>query len=113
MLVKRAQSEGEDQLRWRGQSLTGQLDDDDDDEEEDPRTDLELLDVLTNTVSPVSAIDDADKHSKWTAVGANEELPDALEDEDVILAEGYDAEKAEREERKNQAESANFSGGGE
>lgn len=110
MLVMKAQDYDESEMRWRGKSLPGELDDED--EDEDPRTDADLLDTLMNVDTPVLSIGDIVNLSKWTALAAKEELPDPPEDEDVVLTEGYDAKKAEEEEKKNQADTANFSGGG-
>ena len=106
----RAQHYDENDVKWRNQSAPGKLEDDDG--EEDPRTDAELLDTLFKTATSDPTVEDIDGLSRWTLLGAREELPDPLEDEDVVLEEGYDAKKAEEEEKKNQVDTANFSGGG-
>lgn len=110
MLVKRAQQWDEGEMYKRGQARLGDGSEDDDDD--DPRTDIDTLYNLDSVRSASLSDEDIIGLNKWTAVGAKEELPDAHEDEDVVLAEGYDAKKAEEEEKKNQADTANFSGGG-
>lgn len=108
MLVKRAQDLDESEMIWRGKHATGEADDQDLD---DPRTDNEMLDKLKGVpIALLAATSDLDK---WTSIAASEDLPDPRPDEDTVLAPGYDAKKAEEEEKKNQAEAARFSGGGE
>lgn len=109
MLVKRAQDWDESEMRWNNKLATG---DEENDEETDPRTDSETLDKLLELSLPLSAPDDCGALDKWTRLAVREELPEPRVDEDIVLAPEYDAKKAEEEEKKNQVDSANFSGGG-
>lgn len=111
MLVKRAQQWDESEMYWRGKSTVADTEEGDGDD--DPRTDEELLDKLNGvSLNPLTAEEVADL-AKWTVAGSKEELPDPQEDEDMVVTEDYDAKKAEEEEKKNQADTATFSGGGE
>lgn len=107
MLVKRAQQEDESEMRWRGKDMA-ELEEAGEGEE-DPRSDSELLDILLQASSkcdlPIAGLD------TWGKLAQREELPEPREDEDIVLADDYDAKKADEEEKKNQADTANFSGG--
>lgn len=109
MLVKRAQQSDEHELNWRGKS--GGDEDDLEDETEDPRTDEELRQSLEAGLALLGGTPPAE--ANWTKLATKEALPAPSEKEEQVLAEGYDYKSVEEEEKKNQHDSAKFSGGGE
>lgn len=112
MLVKRAMNWDESEMRWKGKR---EAVDEDEDEGDDPRTDSDTLDRLLEVSLSLRAVcaDQAPDTDKWTRLAMREELPDPRPDEEMVLSPGYDPKKAEEEEKKNQADTANFSGGGQ
>jgi hypothetical protein len=109
MLVKRAQQSDEQVLAWRGRIV---LDDQEDQSGTDNTTDEELRLFLDRAIANLDHLPQAEL-DMCTQRAARCKFPAAPVNEEAILSEDYDAKKAEEEEKKNQTDSAEFSGGGE